>query len=261
MQNRAMEPGDAGEGDSALERVVEELRTLRRAQVRTSYDFNRAPTLLWHLGRGNVDVASAFFRQLPRVGSLHIDAAIASLGFNPDVVNVEDRMNDFALRAGAESTRTVRRWADAGFRLIAQMALDWSAEEGHDHPLLEIEVHPRGDGAVLIEVSCIMQAGMAMLRPEIDSGEGVVPWLEDPMEREQLDPPVTFRAKAVVDFPGDDESLRSIQVRWLGAVEAYYVVELHPGVMQEYKLRTLTTKKGCELLFQPLVPPDDVITY
>lgn len=261
MQNRRVDSGDADAVDPAVERVIAELRTLRRAQLRTSYDFSRAPTILWHLGRGNVDVASAFFRELPRMGSLHIDAAIASLGFGPDVVNVEDRMSEFALRVGAESTRTVRRWTDQGFRLIAQMILDWSAEEGHDRPLIEVAVEPQGPDAVLIELSCILPSGITMIRPEIRSSQGVVPWLDDPLEGDELDPPLVFKARAVVDFLDGDRVGRFVEVVWLGNAEAYYQVEMLPGVMQAHKAIISNTKKGCELRWQALVPPENAISF
>ncbi len=91
-----------------------------------------------------------FFDRMMDVEDVEIRAALASLGFGNWESNIESRLSDFALYYGEKSSRTVRRWAEQGFRKIADLVIEWSIEEAHDNPLIEVVLRPLGATMIVL---------------------------------------------------------------------------------------------------------------
>lgn len=239
---------DATRG-TEFSKILSELRLLRRSPLHTMEDFARTPTILWHLGRGNVDVARAFLRHVAdEIDDNHVQAAIALINPRPEDT-LEDRMNEFALKVGADSTRTVRRWADEGFRILADLILDWSAEEANDQPLLEVTLAPRGPDATLVEMRASAQPGRGqMVPPRIRSSGEPLSLFDEGVDTAALGPD-EYLLRTIATFPEGDET-RTLQMQWLGNSNAYFAVEVLPGVMPRHSLTVTTTQRGCEVRWE-----------
>lgn len=236
-------------GGTEFSKILSELRLLRRSPLHTMEDFARTPTILWHLGRGNVDVARAFFRHVAdEIDDNHVQAAIALINPRPEDT-LEDRMNEFALRVGADSTRTVRRWADEGFRIIADLILEWSAEEANDQPLVEVTLTPHGPDATLVEMRATAQPGRGQMSPpRIRSSGEPLSQFDDGADAAALGPD-EYLLRTIARFAHGDEA-RTLLMQWLGHTNAYFSVEVLPGVMPEHSLNVITTQRGCEVRWE-----------
>lgn len=214
------EVGD-GSFDGAVEKIAAELRGMRRAQARATIDYLQAPTMVWHLGRGDIEVAALFFERLTEHDDIEIRAALASLGFENRDMNIEDRMQDFAQFYRLKSSRTVRRWTEAGFRKIAHLVIEWSREEGHDRPRAEIRIEPYGSTQFSVELICSKHADVLMSEPQINFYGKPFKWASRiPLER--LESPCVFHAKGIANLPGGEDGRTMFFVSWLGNSDSYF---------------------------------------
>lgn len=243
----------AGEASSDFERIVEELRELRKRPLHTIDDFDRTPTILWHLGQGNANVAAAFFRHISQdLDDSHVQAAMALI-LPRTGETLEDRMATIAVDAGKEASRTVRRWADDGFRLIAKLILDWSAEEGNDEANVDVRIQPAGANSVLVQMETTSPPGRARSAPpEIRSSGERLTALEDLPRFDQLAPD-EYLLQTIARFEDNDDD-RSLFVRWLGNTRAYFSIEILPNVMPGWTVVVTATRARCEVRWER---PDD----
>ena len=232
-------------------RIMTELRILRRSPLHTMEDFARTPTILWHLGRGNVDVARAFFRHISdEIDDNHVQAAMALIQPRPEVT-LEDRMNEFALQVGADSTRTVRRWADEGFRIITDLILDWSKEEGNDRLRVEVRLEPRGPDAVLVQMTTMSEPGRGQIEPpRIRSSGDRLTAIENDIPVPADLGPNDYLLRTIARFDDDDDDDRTLLMQWLGNTNAYFAVEVLSGVMPGWTFNVITTQRGCEVRWE-----------
>lgn len=233
---------------TAYDDVLKELLDLRRSRSNTAIDFKESPHLAWHLGRGNIDVVQRFLAALSRIEDDEVQAALASLGFFSHASNVEDRMSDFAVERGIEATRTVRRWADEGFKKIAHLVIEWSEEEANDSALVKILLHHQPHHGLQVHLLGTGGPSIKMLLPTVkvnfEQVDLVLDDLPDNTEAEQL----FFSSSFAVPIPRDEGLRPRVEVEWLGNTQTRYAVQVHPSI-REYVTTSIVTKKGCEIYF------------
>ncbi len=228
--------------------MVGELTRMRRARARTTIDYLQAPTLLWHLGRGDVEVAAKFFEALAKTDDEKIRAALASLGFGNWEMNIEDRMAALALYYDLENTRTVRRWADEGFRRIAVLIMEWSLEVGNDRSTIKIAIVPDGIKHSIIEATGYPSPGAKWFEPTIEYKYESTNWdnfsvytSDEQREGE------AFKGTLRVQLPEAGNAVE-IVVTWLGNEPPYYQVSVSP--LAEIRCDSVVTKRGCILTLE-----------
>lgn len=251
---------------AAYDDVLNELRQLRRSAAHRPIDFKDSPNLVWHTGRGNVDVTARFLHALLEYDDLDVLAALASLGFDNYEENVEHRMNafiamhenDLKRRArksadGAvrtiEHSRTVRRWADKGFEKIAKLVCEWSEEEGNDKALLGIFLFSEAVSDCALMLQGRVPPGARMTLPSVIANGAPIGLCSEMLsetavyEDGRTSPiPVTLPRKA------DDYSIR-LQIEWLGNVGTRFEVQVHPSFNRVVMLSV--TDRRCEILLGP----------
>lgn len=230
----------------ALEKtIVGELRAMRRARAQTTIDYLQAPTVVWLVGRGDVDTVALFFKNLAETDINEIRAALASLGFGNWHLNIEQRMSDFGVRTGDKDARTVRRWAEDGFKKIAHLVIEWSREEGNDRPRVDIELSPAFANKFYLDVLSSKQAETMMFKPEIEFvGEPFEQIDETPIT--QLKFPYAYKARVLAALPNGEDGRVMLSVNWLGSCDSYYQVHVQPG-LGAATTAVLISKKGCDI--------------
>ena len=236
--------GDMPSDDTALiKQIVNELTAMRRARARIKIDLLQAPTVVWHLGRGDVEVASLFLEHLSRADDVPVRAALASLGFGNWEMTIEDRIQHFAHQYRV-SASTMRRMADEGFHTVARMIIEWSREEGNDRPLADIKISPDGDASFIVRVECSWQHKSFMFPPTIEFLTQTPEVVEEATLDDQEGPEL-FRLVVRAALPAGDANAEFC-VTWLGPAECYYYLEISPG-FRATSVASMTTKKGCDI--------------
>jgi hypothetical protein len=247
----------------AYDDVLSELRQLRRSAAHRPIDLKDCPNLVWHAGRGSVDVTAQFLNALLDCRDLDVLAALASLGFDNYEENIENRMNAFiAMHEGdltrrarrsadgtaktIEASRTVCRWADKGFEKIASLVLEWSEEEGNDKALLGVFLFSEANDDFQLLLQGLTPPAARMTMPsvvangaEIDLGSAMPADATSHHGRSM--PPIT------VSLPrrADDSSIR-LQIEWLGNVGANFEVQVHPSIKGRVVMLSVTDRR-CEV--------------
>ena len=231
---------------SGYDDVLRDLRLLRRSKRNRPIDFKNTPDLVWHLGRGNIDVTTRFLHSLRSLDDVEVLAALASLGFEGYDQSIEDRMNDFAFARNEESTRTVRRWADEGFKKIANLVIEWSEEAGHDSTLVEILLQQVGQLDLKAIITGSGPPGIRMLVPRVSVNYTALP--SQPMNEdiEGVDHPVYFRWTVDAELGAEAAIAAILEAEWLGNFSTRYEVQVHPSI-RDYVTSSIVTKKGCEV--------------
>lgn len=245
---------------TAYDDVLSDLRQLRRSKALSVIDFKSSPHLVWHTGRGNIDVTAQFMAGLKNIDDIQVSAALASLGFESYSSNIEERMNEFAARYNEESTRTVRRWAEEGFKKIANFAIEWSEEEGNDRALVEILLYQAEATSLSTMITFSGSPRMIMLAPTVEANGKASDILPARDEQRSTHERIFFKSTVVTELFMDRPTAARLQIEWLGNADACYLVQVHPS-LRDYVTASIVTKKGCEI--SVAVPesfsfPDDV---
>lgn len=213
------------------DRIIGELEDLVDAETGISIDsLSVLPTLSKLLGHGNPEQAHHALAGIERRASGRDTlAAFAHIGVDRTASSAEERLNAFAVswaeQCGldiddAASSRTVRRWAKNGMRMLATQIFEAS---GLEPPSLQLDILHRGEGRLVVLISLYWMHGYEMGSPmwivvgetEHAAGEYVLDDLEEIS-------PQFFQPRSALEFDVGLPTL--IRIVWLGETQPTYQV-------------------------------------
>lgn len=248
---------------AAYDDVLNELRQLRHSSAHRPIDLKDCSNLVWHTGRGNVDVTARFLHALLDYDDLDVMAALASLGFDNYGENVEHRMNAFIAmheddlkrraRKSAdgeirtiEHSRTVRRWADKGFEKIAKLVLEWSEEEGNDKALLGIFLFGEADSDLALMLHGLIPPAARMVMPSVVANGTEINLSSAVTTEPALDECGPISPIRVSLPPRAGDSSVRLEIQWLGNVGTRFEVQVHPSLKNRVVMLSVTDRR-CEV--------------